>query len=542
MNTEQIQEETPVLIVGGSLVGLSSSLFLSWHGIPSLLVERHTGVSPHPRAFNFNSRTMEIFHMVGVDESIRQRAPAHFQNSRILRAETLAGREITWVTQDTTGNDFSCIPGCIIGQDQLEPVLRACAEERGGDLRFNTELISYEQDEGGVTARIQDRATGVERTVRARYLIAADGNKGTIRQSLGIQAHGPGSLGHRISILFSADMQSSLRGRRVAVCFVQNAAVPPGTSLIFAKNGEGYALFSPYHPEKGEQEEDFAGERGIELVRGAIGIPDQPIEILNVSSWEVAAWAAGRFHQQHVFLAGDSAHVVPPAGAFGANMGIADTWNLAWKLALVLKGEADPGLLSTYSEERQPVVRFTAEQTLLMMKSGSGVVPDGAVPSTPPAPYNSVAFGYRYHSSTLPQESEDQGWYEDPSHPTGTPGTHAAHVLLENSGKQSSTLDLFGKHFVLLTGAEGQNWRESARHIAEQSGLPLDIYRIGCQGDAVDFVDPANRFLEAYGIRANGAVLVRPDGFIGWRSPEAHPTPECAFGQALAHALGRSSS
>jgi putative polyketide hydroxylase len=536
MNTAQIQEETPVLIVGGSLVGLSASLFLSWQGIPSLLVERHMGISPHPRAFNFNSRTMETFHMIGVDESIRRRAPIHFQNSRILRAETLAGREITWLTQDTTGNDFSCVPGCIIGQDQLEPVLRACAEERGGDLRFNTELLSYEQDESGVTAHIQDRASGTERTVHARYLIAADGSRGTIRKGLGIQTHGPGSLGHRISILFSADMQSALRGRRVAVCFVQNAAVPPGTSLIFAKNGEGYALFSPYHPEKGEKEEDFAGERGIELVRGAIGIPDQPIEILNVSSWEVAAWVAGRFQQQNVFLSGDSVHVVPPAGAFGANMGIADAWNLAWKLALVLKGAASSKLLSTYSEERQPVVRFTAEQTLLMMKGGSGVVPEGAVPSTPLAPYNSVAFGYRYHSSALPQEPEDQGWYEDPTHPTGTPGAHAAHVTLENGGKQSSTLDLFGKHFVLLTGAEGEGWHEPASRVAARLGLTLDSYRLGRQGD---FVDTDNDFLTAYGIGAGGAVLVRPDGFIGWRTREAVPDPEGAFESAFAFALGQ---
>src|SRR5256885_8199476 len=145
-------ETTPVLIVGGSLVGLSMSLFLSWHGIPSLLVERHHGISEHPRAFNFNIRTMELFRLVGAEQAIRRQAPPDFQNSGILQAESLAGKELRWITQDTTDSDLSPLSGCIIGQDALEPVLRARAEELGGELRFGTELISFEQQSEGVSA------------------------------------------------------------------------------------------------------------------------------------------------------------------------------------------------------------------------------------------------------------------------------------------------------------------------------------------------------------------------------------------------------
>ena len=524
-------EKTPVLIVGGSLVGLSTSLFLSRHGISSLLVERHAGISPHPRAFNFNMRTMELFRSVGAEEAVRQKAPPGFQNSGILQAVSLVGKELSWVTQDTTSSELSSVAGCIIGQDALEPVLRARAEELGSDLRFSTELVSFEQDNEGVSAIIRDRTNGEERTVRARYLVAADGNRSAIRQQLAIRTYGPGSLGHQLSILFQADIQGPLRGRKLAVCFVHNPNVRKGSSLVFARNGQGLALFTPYFPDKGEREEDFTGEYGIELVRGAIGIPDLPVEIVNVRPWEVAAWAAGKFQQGNVFLVGDAAHVTPPAGAFGANTGIADAYNLAWKLALVLKGIASPNLLLTYTEERQPVVRYTAEQSFAMFKRFSSAPTDAN--STQILPYNSIAFGYRYHSTALPRETADDTWYEDPHHPTGRPGTHAAHILLERNGEQFSTLDLFGRHFVLLTGNEA--WREAAYNVAKAAGLPLEVYCIGDQGD---FTDPSGRFFATYGIKPDGAVLVRPDGFIGWRAQEANQQPEQELGNAFSLLLG----
>jgi putative polyketide hydroxylase len=290
---------------------------------------------------------------------------------------------------------------------------------------------------------------------------------------------------------------------------------------------------SPYYPEQGEREEDFAGERGVGLVRGAIGVPDLPVEITNVSSWEVAGWVAERFQQGNVFLVGDAAHVMPPSGGFGANTGIADAYNLAWKLALVFKGIAAPGLLSTYTEERQPVVCHTVEQALLMFqlfyanKNSSQIVS-----------YNSVAFGYRYHSSAIPSDPEDHAWFEDFSQPTGRPGTHSAHVMLESNGQRFSTLDLFGKHFVLLTGAEGGAWCEAARNIAARLGLQLSAYRIGSRGD---FVDPDDCFFAVYGVQPGGAVLVRPDGFVGWRAEVADEQPERTLEKAFACLLGRAS-
>jgi putative polyketide hydroxylase len=527
-------ETTPVLIAGGSLVGLSTALFLSWYGIPSILMEPHPNTSPHPRAFNFNMRTMELFHMVGAEEAIRQAQPVAFQNSGILRAESLVGRELHWITQNTTSSNLSPVHGSIIGQDVLEPILRARAEQLGADIRFNTKLISFEQDATGVSAVMRDRNTRTQRTIRARYLVAADGHNSTIRKHLGIQVCGPGIMGHQLSILFTADIQDLLRGRNLAVCFVHTPTIRKGMCLVFARSGQGFALFTPYYPENGEHEEDFCGTMGIELVRQAIGIPDLPVEISGARSWEVAAWFAERFQQDNVFLAGNSAHVTPPAGAFGANTGVADAYNLAWKLAFVLKGEASPDLLTTYTAERMPIARLIVEQSAAMFTNVLALSTNKF--SMPGIDYDAVAFGYRYHAATEATHTQKHIYYEDPHHPTGCVGSHAPHVMLLHGDKQIATIDLFGRHFVLLTGNDGSLWKHAAHNAARALGVTVVAYRIG---DTGDLLDPEDRFLLSFGIKANGAVLIRPDGFVGWRAQEIDQFPEQTLMGALRLLLGK---
>ncbi|HVU69007.1 MAG TPA: FAD-dependent monooxygenase [Ktedonobacteraceae bacterium] len=526
-------ETAPVLIVGGSLVGLSTALFLASHGVRPLLVERHAGISPHPRAFNFNMRTMEIFRAAGVEEAIRQAEPTDYRNSSVLQAESLAGKELGWITQDATESDLSAVLGSITGQDMVEPVLRKHAEELGCDLRFSTELISFEQDATGVNAVIRERASGRESRVRARYLVAADGNRSMIRRQLGIGVQGPGVQGHQMTLLFSADLSAAFRGRRIAICFVNNAALRGGTLILARGEGRGYGLYAPYRPEQGEQDTDFVGPRGVELVRAAIGLPNLPVEILNVTPWEVAAWVAERFQQENVFLVGDAAHVTPPTGAFGANTGIADAYNLAWKLALVLQNNANPELLLTYDEERRPVARFTIEQAFAMYARFAS---PHLSRNAPPVDYDAVAFGYRYHSTCLPSESGDDGVSENPHEPSGRPGTHAAHVSLRSQDQQISTLDLFGQGFVLLTGARGVAWSQAAREVSQRLGQSISVHQIG---DGCEFADPAHHFLHAYGLSEWGAVLVRPDGFISWRSVGSQERPAEVLEQALRLSLAQ---
>src|SRR5581483_9642548 len=168
-----IDEKTPVLIVGGGLVGLSTSLFLSWHGISSLLIERHPSTAIHPRATGFTTRTMELFRSVGIEEAIRRVEPPIPQGNQILLVESLMGQQFDCFQEDIDSmfiDASSPVRGSAIAQDLLEPVLRARAEQLGGDLRFGTELVAFEQNEEGITATIRERASQHTHTVRAQYL------------------------------------------------------------------------------------------------------------------------------------------------------------------------------------------------------------------------------------------------------------------------------------------------------------------------------------------------------------------------------------
>ncbi|HLZ56065.1 MAG TPA: FAD-dependent monooxygenase [Ktedonosporobacter sp.] len=538
-STETYDETTPVLIVGGSLVGLSTALFLARQGTPCLLVERHRGISPFSRASGFNQRTMEIYHAVGAEEAIRAASPP-FDNLSIMRVESLAGKELDNYTQSKSDFEQPISPAkfSFITQDLLEPVLRAQAEALGADLRFNTRLVSLAQDADGVSAVIRNQDTGAERTVRARYLVAADGNDSPIRRQLGIGTHGYGVLAHQLFINFKANLLPALRGRHIFFCYVVNEKVQGAVAAF--PGGQAGMLNIPYHPEQGERPEDYAGERGLELIRAAVGIPDLAVEIGEMRTWDMAAIVADRIQQGRVFLVGDAAHVMPPTGGYGANTGISDAYNLAWKLVLVVKEDAGAHLLATYEPERLPVANLTVDQAFAL--SIERIAPHLANEHTPkPVRYDLPVMGYMYHSTAVLSEAEvGDTAQEDPFNPTGRPGTRAAHIPLlrpqqgDHAEARLSTIDLFKSNFVLLAGSDARAWCEAARYVSEVLGLKLDVYRIGESGDLRD-ID--SRFLTSYGITPAGAVLVRPDGFIAWRAHAASNQPKDVFEQALSQLL-----
>lgn len=539
-------KNTPVLIVGGSLVGLSTALFLSRAGVPSLLVERHSG-STFFRAGIYNARTMELFRMAGIEEAIRSKEVPEAQGGSVLYAESLAGRELGWLTDffSDEGERSSSVPLPVrrsdIGQGQLERILQAQVRALGvTDLCFNTEFLSWTPDAEGITATIRERKSGTEHIVHARYLIAADGGRSSTRQQAGIAVDGPGFLTHQLRLVFMADMLPALRGRtHFFLCYVNNPVVR-GPLAIFSREAKAGALLTPYHPELGEREEDFKGERGIELIRAAVGIPDLKVTLLDIRSWELGAYVAERFQQDHVFLVGDAAHVMPPSGGLGANTGIADAYNLAWKIALVIQGTADPALLSTYEIERRPVAQSAMEQAFARYIRLWADQPPGIqqLPDFPVAPvmdYLTIALGYRYLSPAIISSSDDHDLFEDPRQPTGRPGSYAAHLVLEKDGRQYSTRDLFGQQFILLTGQDGKLWCEAAREIARRLGLTLTAYCIGPNGD---YLDVDGGWTSTYGVTTGGAVLVRPDGFIAWRVTKISTTPQQELEQALLRLLG----
>jgi hypothetical protein len=258
-------------------------------------------------------------------------------------------------------------------------------------------------------------------------------------------------------------------------------------------------------------------QRSLELVRTAIGTDRLPIAIENIMHWEASASTAEKFQDGRLFIAGDAAHVMPPNGGFGGNTGVQDAHNLAWKLALVLKGLAGPRILSTYESERRPLGEFTVEQAYsrYVLRSAPNMSRDGLQPV---APDLNIEMGYIYHSeATVPEDGNDSRLHENPRESKGRPGTRAPHFWLQRRGEQISTLDLFGGNFTLLVGPEGNAWTEAARDGAKPLGIHLDVHKIGQNG----LTDSAGRFAAAYGIATSGAVLVRPDGFVAWRMKTA---------------------
>ncbi|HJZ45894.1 MAG TPA: FAD-dependent monooxygenase [Roseiflexaceae bacterium] len=529
----RIDESTPVLIVGGSLVGLSTAVFLAWHGVRSLLVERHPSTAIHPRVASLTARTLELFQTVGLAPAIRGVEPAFSEDNVVPIMESLIGQEFDRAMEDMSAYFTAASParGSLIAQDVLEPLLRAHAEQLGADLRYATELIAFDQDDAGISATIRERGSGATRTVRARYLVAADGGQSSIRAQLGIAQHGPGSLAHLISMIFEADLMELFRKRHAIMGIVNNDTISFGFLVPYDRSAgrpDVYRLDLAYDPNT-ETLADYGEARCLDLIRAAVGVPDLPVKLKTVLEWEMAARVSDRFGQGRVFLVGDAARVQPPTGALGGNTGIAEAHNLAWKLAAVLRGEAGEALLDTYDTERRPIAEITVEQVVLLSQERQSEQLALTVNTL------IVNLGYRYQAGALlPEHNDDLLLIQDPLLWRGEPGTRAPHLVLERAGEQLSTLDLFGHHFVLLIGPEGQTWRAAARRVAAQLNIPLDIHQVGGE-----LVDVGSRFCDTYGVNASGAVLVRPDDVIGWRAQTIGEDPERALAHALASLLCR---
>jgi putative polyketide hydroxylase len=358
--------DIPVLISGGGPVGLTASLLLSKHGVRSLLVERHPGTAILPKARGINARTMEMYRQCGIDAAIRAAGLAAGRLGLIVWTETLAGREIERrVPGRAMPKNMAVTPttNCLCAQDDLEPVIRHFAEAAGPRaLRFNTELTSFSQKAGSVTGTITDRVTGEATPFSARYLIAAEGAQSRVRRSLGVQMIGEEKVYDSVNILFNADLRQWTEHRPAALYFVEQPELRGTFLTINGTDRWGFLIHSL--SQYGYRPGDFTSERCTALIRQAVGIPELAVSVLGVSVWEASAIVADRYRDGSVFLAGDAAHEMPPTGGFGLNTGVQDVHNLAWKIAAVLRGQADDALLDSYHAERQPLAETITRAAL----------------------------------------------------------------------------------------------------------------------------------------------------------------------------------
>ncbi|MFD8199240.1 FAD-dependent oxidoreductase [Streptomyces sp. NPDC059701] len=536
----------PVLIVGGSLVGLSTSVFLGRLGVRHTLVERHAGTSIHPRGRGNNVRTMELFRVSGTEPDIRRAAATLADNHGILQTPTLVGDAGEWLFKKIDpGNGlarFSPSGWCLCSQNDLEPELLTHARRLGGDLRFGTQLQSFDADADGVTAVVENRKSGERTTIRADYLVAADGPRSPVREKLGIGQSGPGDLFHNISITFRSRRLADVVGdRRFIVCYL--TAPDADGALLPVDNRENWVFHAPWHPENGETVEDFTDERCSDHIRRAVGDPDLDVEITGRAPWHAAQRVARSYRSGRVLLAGDSAHEMSPTGAFGSNTGIQDAHNLAWKLAAVLDGWAGDGLLDTYDGERRPVAEATSARAAARSAEHShpGFAPPPAAGGGggPQRGILNVALGYRYPQGAVVGADPATPVVPEELSLTGEPGSRAPHLWLLRGEERVSTLDLYERSLVLLSDAtEPSGWHEAATRLAHEMSLPLTPYRVGKSPDA-DLL-PENDdtdWAKAHGVTRGGAVLVRPDGFVAWRSPGPAPDPAATLRQVVRSVL-----
>ncbi|MFZ3494835.1 FAD-dependent monooxygenase [Streptomyces sp. 5.8] len=597
----------PVLIVGAGGSGLTSSLALSGLGIESLLVERHPSTSLQPKAHILNARTMEIFEHLKVAEDIYREGSPPENSGAMVWLSSLGGdepydRKVLHRTSAFGGGELaaryakaSAQPHANLGQRWLEPLLRRHAEERApGSLLFHHELLDLAEGEGedeggdreGITATVLDRGTGESFRVRCSYVIAADGGKTVGRLRDDVEMEGTPTFLEWINLHVRADFSPFIPYDDAVVNRVSSLSqdgtlehcgvVPMGPRRWGRHSEEWTLMFSRPPGARGAAELD--DETIVKMVRGTLKLPDDhPMEVESISRWPVEGTVARHFRSGRVFLVGDAAHRHPPSGALGLNTAVQDAHNLAWKLALVLRGHADEPLLDSYDAERRPVAVRVVERALFSLfnqiafTAGTGVVqgarpewnraqmtalfsdtPDGETRRAVLREYfdtNRITtahlgleMGYDYADAGrvtpdgTPRPRTDPLGLHYPQ--TARPGSRLPHAWLHREGRRVSTHQLHTApgSFLLFAGAHGRAWLEAAELLARRHGLRIDAYAVG-SGDGLEDADGDWHRLRGHD--EDGAVLVRPDGFVTMRLLSACPDPAQALDEALLTALGR---
>ena len=559
----------PVLVVGAGPGGTTTALFLRKFGVAALVVEQGGEVIDHPRAHVINTRTMELFDYLGVGAAIRTAGLPSRAMERVVYAQSLRAKPIT--TLDA--RDVPCrrddrlrasaSSWASIRQNHVDQVLRAQLTGRDGDLgiALHTRLVELEQHHDVVVAHLEDVRSGARRVVTCDYLVAADGSRSCTRERVGIQMRGPDEIMAITGVYFDLDVEQALTRDLSMITVLVNPDVP---GVVISVDGRSrWMLHGPEVPIATGNLAD-AAEKVVEL---ATDLPPGTATVISTGRWSVSAQVAETLRRGRVFLVGDAGHRFPPSGGYGLNTAVQDAHNLAWKIAFVRRGIAPEFLLDTYDTERRPVAERNAAWSLSNINGGysfglglieaAQMVRRGGAEAakavelinadllTHRSHFDSLGmdlgFGYE-QGALLCDEPPDQATpVEDVAEgytyfPSARAGYRAPHVPLVRGEATISSAQLWLGQFTLVTSPAGRRWVEAAESVAATGNISLRSIVIGGEGD---WSDPSNTWMSLYGIVEDGALLIRPDGHVGWRAPTACADPAAALHRALGACTGR---
>jgi len=543
-------ENACITIAGAGPVGLTMSILLSRLGIPSLLVEKRGSVSNLPRARGVNQRTVEIWSQFGLfDELTEMSLPAAWCR-RFLYMDTLGGQIIGEMPSNSmfpgansafTARDFRCT-----SSDQIEAMLlRHAKSYPAAQILFNQELVDFEQDAEGVTSTIEDTRTGGRRHIRSLFLVAADGGSSPTRERAGIRSEGAFNLRSYVNTHFRADLSRWTKGHEAALIWV----LARGVEGVFQPlDGKQRWMSQIQLGPEDDPQVNWSQERVLSRIREMIGPAGQNVEIelYSAHTYTISSLVAERLREGRLLLVGDAAHKIPPFGSIGMNTGVQAAHNLVWKLAAVLSGAASFSLLDTYNVERREVARRVCTVGRVNKAYVDAIQSAQTLEAKRAAVAASTSYG-NWIGLDLGVHYEEPGAFvpdgiasppvSDPVteyRPTARPGYRAPHFWARRGADRLSSVDLFERDFVVLAGPNGDAWKEAAERIGAQGSLGLRVYQVGPVGD---LVPESDAFTELYGIEDSGAVLVRPDGHVAFRSRVQTADPEKTLRTALLKTL-----
>ncbi|ALG11769.1 FAD-dependent oxidoreductase [Kibdelosporangium phytohabitans] len=556
-----MEYDTDVVVVGSGPAGGTAALALATYGVRTLLVNKYGWVANTPRSHITNQRTMEVFRELGVEQDASLHGtPPDLMGDTVL-CTSLAGPEIgritSWGTGDRSATEYGAASPCHmidLPQTYLEPILVANAAGRGAKVRMDTEFLGFTQDPDGVTVQLRDRIRGDEFSYRARYLIGADGGRSQVAELAGLPIAGQTGKAGSMNITFRADMSRYAAHRPSVLYWVMR----PGAHM----GGIGMGLVRMVRPwnewllvwgyDIDRPPPEVTPEQAAAIVRDLVGDPDLAVEITSTSLWTVNQAYATAYSNGRVFCAGDAVHRHPPSNGLGSNTSVQDSYNLAWKLAIVVRGEAGPALLDSYSAERAPVGKQVVDRANLSRDQFAPIFQALGIDGDTDAAgvdrglaaclaetaagaakrreleaairlkdyeFNAhgVEMNQRYVSSAV-IGSEPEPWHRDSElfhQPSIQPGARLPHAWLVGAdGHRVSTLDLVGRgRFTVLTGLSGSAWGDAAGKAGAMLGIDVRLVRIG-SADARDSYGEWHRIAP---MPEDGCLLIRPDGYIAWR-------------------------